>query len=213
MSGIDVLTKKFLSDHDRFAEIFNTFVFKGRQIVNSEKLSDVNPNEEFYDEKSRRTIERQRDILKLLELMMSDGKVGYLLLGAENQTEIHYSLPSRMMVYDGLLYSLQMEQHFEQKKKSKKKISGSEFLSRSVKDAKVHAVVTLVIYWGKEKWDAPLCLHEMMDIESAEPVRDVIPDFRINLLDMNDVPDEVIDTLQLSLKQVMYFRKYSDDRE
>lgn len=36
-----------------------------------------------------------------------------------------------------------------------------------------------------------------------------IQDYRMNLLDLNDIPDEIMDTLQTDLKKVLYFRKYS----
>ena len=53
------------------------------------------------------TEQKYRDILKRAEIK-TDGKSAYLLLGIENQSEIHYAMVIRTMLYDALNYSAQM---------------------------------------------------------------------------------------------------------
>lgn len=38
MPNVDTLTRMYLSHNDRFAELFNTFVFKGEHVVNQDAL-------------------------------------------------------------------------------------------------------------------------------------------------------------------------------
>lgn len=49
-------------------------------------------------------VQKYRDELKLFHAM-EDGKAVYVLLGVENQSEIHYAMPIKDMVYDALGYA------------------------------------------------------------------------------------------------------------
>ena len=75
---------------------------------------------------------------------MTDGKMGYILYGAENQAEIHYAMAVKNNLYDALEYAGQVEEaaksHRKEMKRKKeqgetpaeedrKKPSAGEFLS------------------------------------------------------------------------------------
>ena len=45
--------------------------------------------------------QKHRDLLKFAA-MMQDSHVNYVILGVENQMEVHYAMPVRNMVYDAL---------------------------------------------------------------------------------------------------------------
>ena len=51
--------------------------------------------------------------------IMEDGETAYVLLGIENQTEVHYAMPVRNMLYDAMQYNQQVADiaamHKEQK--------------------------------------------------------------------------------------------------
>ena len=51
---------------------------------------------------------------------MEDENADYLLLGIENQTEIHYAMPVRNMIYDALQYGNQVAAIAAQNVKEKK---------------------------------------------------------------------------------------------
>lgn len=42
--------------------------------------------------------------------------------------------------------------------------ASAEFLSEFHKDDKLTPVITITVYWGSGKWDAPRSLHEMFGI-------------------------------------------------
>lgn len=211
MPNVDTLTRMYLSHNDRFAELFNTFVFKGEHVVNQDALRAEIPIEEVYNPEKRKSVKKDRDLLKVLN-MVTDGELNYLLLGVENQLGIHYAMPVRTMIYDSLQYGQQIQKRTAAQESSSFK-SGNEFLSGFGREQKLIPVITLVVYWGKGKWDGPLSLKEMFEPTFLNRYSDCIQDYRLNLLDLNDVPDSVMDKLETDLKKVLYFRKYSDDKE
>ena len=92
------------------------------------------------------------------------------------------------------------------------KISSGEFLSGFYKGDRLIPVITLVIHFGPEKWDAPMRLHEMMDIKDPE-LLDYIPDYKINLISPCSIPDEQLNQFHTSLREVLLFIKYSKDKD
>ena len=73
-------------------------------------------------------------------------------------------------------------------------------------------VITLVVYFGSDEWDGPMCLHEMLAIQN-ENLLALVPDYRINLLSPESMSDEDINRFQTSLREVMLYIKYSNDKE
>jgi hypothetical protein len=39
----DTLTKEYMSDYERFADVFNYFIYKGKEVIESEKLHELDP--------------------------------------------------------------------------------------------------------------------------------------------------------------------------
>ena len=56
---------------------------------------------------SNELVQKYRDILKSAVVMQED-EAAYILLGIENQTDIHYAMPVRNMIYDALQYGKQV---------------------------------------------------------------------------------------------------------
>ncbi len=50
-------------------------------------------------------------------------------------------------------------------------------------------VITLVIYFGSDAWDGPMCIHDMLNTADRRLLR-FVPDYRINLIAPALVPDE-----------------------
>lgn len=45
MSDADIITKKYMSDNERFADAFNYYLFGGRQIIHPESLEEQDTTE------------------------------------------------------------------------------------------------------------------------------------------------------------------------
>ena len=158
--------------------------------------------------------EKKQYFLKSAVVMQED-ETAYILLGIKNQTDIHYAMPVRNMIYDALQSGKQVAdtavRHRKNYKNSRKHTSG-EYLSGFYKEDLLKPVITLVIHFGAEEWDAPLSLHEMMGVRSEKLLR-YIQDYRIHLIDPAKITEEDLLKFTSSLREVIEYIKYSKDKD
>lgn len=121
-------------------------------------------------------------------------------------------MPVKNMVYDALEYAGQVENSARSHREAKQWPSTSgEYLTGFYKDDRLIPVITTVVYFGSDTWNAPRSLHEMLSIQDPE-ILSMVPDYRINLFSPAEIKDEELDKLQSNLKEVMLFIKYSKDK-
>ena len=92
MSDKDTVTKDYMQDKETFADAFNFLLYGGRQVIKPEQLRPLDTTSIVlpYGEDGKPVpIQKYRDVLKIVTAM-EDDKATYLLLGIENQSEIHY---------------------------------------------------------------------------------------------------------------------------
>ena len=65
-------------------------------------------------------------------------------------------------------------------------------------------VITLVIHFGADEWDAPLSLHEMMEVRSKKLLH-YIQDYRIHLIDPANLTEEDLVKFTSSLREGFLF--------
>ena len=141
-----------------------------------EELSDASP--ELVASIKGGMTHKIRDVFKCLR-----DKVGVNLafFGLENQTKVEKTMPIRVMTYDALSYTHQLE---------------------CVKSPqKPIPVVTFVLYFGYDKrWSAPHALRECFEIpEDLEPW---FADYPIHIVELAWLSDDVIDALNDDLKTI-----------
>lgn len=73
-------------------------------------------------------------------------------------------------------------------------------------------VVTLVIYFSAEDWDAPMSIHTMFGKQDTK-VLQFVPDYKINLIAPAQIKDTDFEKFTTSLKEVLLFIKYSADAD
>ena len=98
------------------------------------------------------------------------------------------------------------------KTKKKEKPTNGEFLSGFWKTDCLVPVVTLVIYFGSDSWDAPLSLKEMYS-DTDNVILAHAPDYHVNLIAPKEMSDDAINEFHSSLREVMLYIKYSKDKE
>ena len=111
MGKKDAITKDYMNDPCIFADAFNFFMYDGRQVILPEQLHSLDAAEiaiPYMADGKGYPIQKFRDNLKYLAAMQ-DEHTAYLLLGTENQSEIHYAIPVKTMVYDSLQYASQVD--------------------------------------------------------------------------------------------------------
>ena len=105
MGAKDAVARAFLSDNERFADLFNYYLFEGRQVIRPEDLEERDTTEvlSLYG-RNRKEIQKQkwRDLLKATETTV------FVLPGITNQSDIHYAMPVRNFIYDGMNYGAQV---------------------------------------------------------------------------------------------------------
>lgn len=97
--------------------------------------------------------------------MSSDG-TAYQILDIGNQQAIHYAMPLRTLMYETLSYVRQVADRANELKKTKKYSNTGVFLSGWKKDDRLKPCYTIVIYWGKDRWDGPRSLADIMEFDA-----------------------------------------------
>ena len=182
----DTVTTKYMRQNEIFADAFNYFVYGGEQVINPESLEELDTREidvPYGGEKgTKQPVQKTRDVIKSVIAMM-DKRTAYLLLAIEAQSNIHYAMPVKNMVYDALQYAKQVDDAIASHKLSGdyKGSDSDEYLSGFMKADHLLPVVTLVVYFDSKEWDGPLSIHEMFTGQDSR-VLAFVPDYKINLI-------------------------------
>ena len=219
MGVADAITKEYMRGSKVFADAFNYFIYGGEQVVDPEFLHELDTTEIAIpftlDGKSTReeAVQKYRDVLKST-VVMRDVRASYILLGIENQTDIHYAMPVRNIIYDALQYGKQVSEIAKRHKdqKDRKGHNRGEYLSGFYKEDRISPVITLVVHFGAEEWNGPLSLYEMMELEDPT-LKEFVQDYRIYLIDPYRLTEDDLEKFSSNLKGVLGYIKYSKDKK
>lgn len=176
----DTCLREFWRDNERFSDLFNAYFFHGEKRVRPEDLvpEDTSISGSIRSKNALMTLERTRDVVK----RDKQGRI-YTLLAVEFQSEIHYAMPLRTMVYDAMEYLYQTGTM--KRKHEGERLEVAEFLSGMKKEDRLAPCYTLVLYTGDRAWDGPRRLSEMMEFPD-ERFRKMFCDYDMNLVCMRD---------------------------
>jgi hypothetical protein len=222
MGEMNSVSREYLSSPERFAEVFNAAVFRGRCLIRAEDLVGLDAAEVFRpgDDAVRPGLdgggkssgrgeawESYRDILKMYK-----NEAILLILGIENQEEIHFAMPLRHMLYDAANYQAQWRKLKRMHREARDLRSSAEFLSGLSSSDRLLPVITLCIYWGSEPWNGPKKLHDLLDIpEDLAQYKSMIGDYPLNLLEVCKIED--LDLYSGELKALLGFVRYQKEKE
>ena len=218
----DTVTKDYLKQNVIFADVFNYALYDGEQRIDSQQLVDKDVSEislPFGEDGEMIPIQKYRDLLKGYIAKEYQGNL-LIILGVENQSEVHYAMPVKCMLYDALNYASQVDEkrkEYRERRKNKEldfKESPAEFLSGFHEDDKLVPVITVTVYWGTEKWDGPRSLKDMLKtdmINQDSKILRWIPDYRIPLI----IPEEIkhFEWFKTEFGKTMNFISKSKDKE
>lgn len=149
--------------NDVFADIVNTLLFDGKEVVKPEQLENAKDKSQFKADDGK-LHEQERDVSKYWK----NGKIKIALWGLENQTTVDADMPLRVISYDGASYKSQI---------------------LNSKDSR-YPVITLVLYFGTTKWDKPINLHGCFEI--PDEMKSFVNDYKINLFQIAFLSDEKV---------------------
>ena len=211
MGTVDIVTKEYMRENAIFADAFNYLIYGGKKVIDPAGLTEVDTATSAVGKKD--ALQKYRDVLKAA-VIKQDEKMSYVLLGVENQTDVHYAMPVRNAIY-ALQYGKQVSDIAAGHRRSQKDYSGKtggEYLSGFFKEDHIKPVITLVIHFGAEEWNGPLSLHEMMPIRDME-ILSYVENYRIHLIDPAKLTEEELNKFSTSMREVMGYIKYSNNKE
>ena len=171
------ITEKLLEDYnDVFADIVNVLLFDGCEVVKEDSLENASVHSQYKADDGK-VHELERDVAKYWK----DGEVMLAIYGIENQTAIDKLMPFRVIGYDGASYRSQL----------------------SAGNKNIVPVITIVLYFGKERWTAPKKLKEALIIP---PTLDkYVSDYSINVFEISWLPYERIRKFKSDFRLVADF--------
>ena len=211
MGKKNTITREYMSVPEHFADCFNYYLFDGEQIIKAKNLQQMDPAEMAIIPENTKdtTVEKMRDLLKQC-ILMQDEKATYLLLGIENQSDIHYALPVKNMNYDALNYGKQVTDIAKEHRAKKDIKDSGEFLSGFKKEDKLKPIITLTIYFGPDVWDGPRSLKEMFE-DIDESIMKYVEDYKVHLLVPNEIKD--FEKFTTDFGKVMKYIAVSKDKK
>lgn len=196
----------YLSDPTRIADLLNTYLYHGKQLLTSDNIRE-RTRDSFADEtKEKKTAIKMitRDIVKEIQT-----EAHVILIAFENQSGIHYAMPLRIMRGDAFHYQEQWTK-IAKEHRLKQDLKGDEFLSGFAKDDKLIPVIAICIYLGEEPWDGPRCLKDILDLKGLpDEICERIADYPLNLLEVNTFSN--IEQLRSDLRFVFGFLQRRND--
>lgn len=205
----DLFINQYLEDPEHFADIYNGTVFHGKQILKPDDLSSVESDHSILlpDKSGRKkAVRRYRDVVKKTHFGAQ-----LAILACENQTDVNYAMVIRSMLYDALNYTRQVQEMRSDTDGTRHFKNSGEFLSGMCKEDKLIPVVTLVVYFGKQPWDAGNCLHDLLSFSpEMKELKSLIPNYGINVLDARRI--EQLDYYNTGLREIFGALKHAEDK-
>ena len=218
MGQADIVTKEYMREPHVFADAFNFLLYDGRQVIKPSELKEMDTAEMMYvfgndTSKKIKGVQKYRDVLKYMTVMRGT-EASYIIFGMENQTDIHYAMPVKNMVYDAMQYAGQVSKisAAHRMNRDMEQMSSAEFLSGFTREDKLQPVITLVVHFGADPWDGPLSLHEMFSVQN-DIIRRYAQDYRVHLLDPSRISQNDFKKFASSLREVLNYIKYSKDEK
>ena len=124
MGMADAVTKQYMKENTVFADAFIFLLYNGENVILPQTLRELDTAEVVIpftvDDKGKKqaqAVQKYRDILKMTTVM-TDDKAAYVLFGVEAQTDIHYAMPVRNVIYDALQYGRQVTEISKRNRKN-----------------------------------------------------------------------------------------------
>ena len=167
MGQKDIAQKNLESYNDVFADIVNVLLFNGKDYVKEDDLEDESPHSCLKVDGQLH--EQERDVAKFWK----NCNVRIALYGFENQTNPDADMPLRVISYDGAAYKEQLV---------------AKTNTKARKDR--YPVVTLVLYFGKNRWCKAKTLKERISI--PKELDAFVNDYKANIFEISYLSEEQV---------------------
>ncbi len=205
MGKTDVYESDYLENAEIFADLVNGVLYHGEQIVKPWELSEQDG--ELRSVPGDRVKKTVRDKVRLW-----NGTV-FAILAVENQTKVDYRMVARAMLMESMAYDKQWKRLKEKIEVQKERVTSDEFLSGMRRVDRFVPVITIVVYYGKDKpWDGARTLYGLLDMEGKEEkIMPYVSDYRLNLFDFHEY--DSFEQFHSELQMFFEFLRYSGEKE
>lgn len=209
MGKEDVYESDYLENSEIFADLVNGILYHGEQVVKPEELTKQDGElRSILGKQTKKTI---RDKVKLW-----NGTI-LAVFAVENQTKVDYHMVIRAMLMESMAYDKQWKKLRAMYKKEWAEKSDTmtpdEFLSGMRRTDKFIPVITIVIYYGRERpWDGAKTLYELLDVKrNAEKILPFVSDYKLNIFDYHEHKN--FGQFHSELQSVFEFLRYCSDKK
>lgn len=206
MAKEDDAAYEYFSDPKYFADLFNAKCFDGMQVVDYRDLEEADGRSPMPGDATR-----FRDIKKRLK-----NGTQFIIMAIENQANVDYEIPYRIMQYDCAEYGKQIRQIHEKKADERAEMGKkrSHWLEKMDEKDRLLPVYTICFYHGAAEWSGPKSLKDMMDFGDTKyrgMWEKLFSDYRI-LLVRADEPG-LAERCKTSLKHLLHVLGARQDKE
>ena len=156
----DHVLKDFFSYPIHFADFMNALFFDGHAIIHPSDLHPLDSREIFIGDFLSK--ERTHDVI-----MMWERKDFQAILILEAQSCVDFTMASRTLLYDALVYNMQ---------------------DKRFKNHMLMPVMSVVLFHGEGKWNAVTSLLER--VKGPEEIKRKQNDWKMRVLDMKEMEEQ-----------------------
>ncbi|MBR3599510.1 MAG: Rpn family recombination-promoting nuclease/putative transposase [Lachnospiraceae bacterium] len=190
MGKTNTALKNMFSIKSIFSDLINGLYFAGNDVVHPCELEQIDTAMGLIIQGSdakKNNVERIRDLA-----MRWKSHMDVILYFVEFQDKVHYGMPVKNMLYDGLSYLEQMKELWYEVSEDDpaKQVGTADMFSQFRKEDKLRPVITLVFYCGDE-WEGPLSIYDMLEFNenTMTVLKKYIPNYHINIVNPNNLED------------------------
>ena len=158
----DHVLKDFFSYPMRFADFMNALFFDGHAIIHPCDLHPLDSREIFIGDFLSK--ERTHDVI-----MMWERKDFQAILILEAQSSVDFTMASRTLLYDALVYNMQ---------------------DKRFKNHMLMPVMSVVLFHGEGKWNAVTSLLER--VKGPEEIKRKQNDWKMRVVDMKEMDENLL---------------------
>lgn len=191
----DEIFKKFWNQNNRFASLLNTVLFERKDMIRPEELSDSNDGESAETSGEMNTVVKK-----------TGHGAEFVLTGIEDPRD----MPLQLLYQDSLGYLKECQEILKRRGENKDDID--EVLEALHEEDRLKPIINLVLYYGKEPWNGAMSLKELFP-HVPEKIREVFPDYRINLIQARDAEHYHFDNKDLQEAFTLAELAYKDEMD
>nr|WP_295263075.1 Rpn family recombination-promoting nuclease/putative transposase [uncultured Blautia sp.] len=225
MAKKDIPSINYFKDKTRIADLLNVYLYDGNKIISPQDISELNPilAKSWWNDKELKTNVNITDVLFEVkvpaeeevdaESANNDTRKVPIIISIQNQSDISYVMPVRVINADANGYYLQWKD-IERKHKREKQAwaDPGEFLSKFKESDRLKPILTIVIYFGKDNWNGAKSLKEITDLKVCPlHIQKQMQDYSINLIEVRNFSD--VEKFTTDLREVFGFLQNDENKQ